>query len=295
MDKALLRLLAMRMRGGLRQRLMQVLSLRGALLFAALGGIIWLLIATRGPIPTGSLFDAGGVDSPVLRAQISTYMPLSLLGMTLLTVLLTTGPSFHFSPAEINLLFVGPFKRRDLILYKFIAYAAGAALSAALIAPFAQAQTGSGLSAFIAAFLTLVFVQLNSSAAGMAWQAVEGHRFARFKWPVTAVVFALAVAAMIYAWAAPDRTVFDLMSGVRHSWIGTVILFPYIVFSELFLARGHFQQMAIWAAMAVLINAALLWAVIKLDGRTFERTLSENTRMSDRWERMRQGGSFWAT
>ncbi|MEM9268849.1 MAG: hypothetical protein AAGA78_07930, partial [Pseudomonadota bacterium] len=42
-----------------------------------------------------------------------------------------------------------------------------------------------------------------------------------------------------------------------------------------------------------LINAALLWAVIVLDGRTTDRALREHTLMSNRWERMRQGGSFF--
>ena len=295
MDAALLRLLVMRMRGGLRLRLMQFLSLRGALLFLALGGIFWLLIATGTLAPNAQFFGGAGLDSQAIRVQISTFMPLALFGMTLLTVFLTTGPSFHFSPTEINFLFVGPFSRRDLILYKFIAYAAGAALSAALIAPFAQAQTGSVLSAFIAAFLTLLFVQLNSAAVGMAWQAFEGNRLARVKWPATAMVSAIAVAALIHAWAVPDRSVFDLLSDVRHSWIGTVILLPYIVFAELFLARTLFEQMAIWATTAALINAALLWVVVRLDGRTFERSLMANTRLSNRWERMKQGGSFWAT
>jgi hypothetical protein len=215
--------------------------------------------------------------------------------MTLLTVLLSTGPSFHFSPTEVNLLFVGPFSRRDLILYKFIAYATGAALSAALSAPFAQSQTGSILSAFIAAFLTLLFVQLNSAAVGMAWQAFEGNRLARLKWPVTAVVCVFALAAMIYAWTAPDHSISGLLSDLRHSWIGSIVLIPFIVFAELFLARAHFPQLALWATIAILINFALLWAVIKLDGRTSEFSLRENTRLSDRWDRMKQGGSFWAT
>ncbi|MBD3625281.1 MAG: hypothetical protein HUJ24_07855 [Rhodobacteraceae bacterium] len=295
MDAALLRLLAMRMRGGLRLRLMQLVSLRGALFFLALGGIIWLQIATGESDQNVRLFGGAGLDPLAMRDQISTFMPLGLLGMTLLTVALTTGPSFHFSPTEINFLFVGPFSRRDLILYKFIAYTAGAALSAALIAPFAQAQTGSALSAFTATLLTLLFVQLNSAAAGMAWQAFEGNRLARIKWPASAMVFAIAVAAMMHAWAVPDRNVFDLLSDVRHSWAGTVILMPYIVFTELFLARTYVSHMAFWATLAVLINAALLWAVVMLDGRTSERALSENTRLSDRWERIKQGGSFWAT
>ncbi len=295
MDAALLRLLAMRMRGGLRLRLMQVVSLRGALLLLAMVGIVWLLVASREAVPNAELLDIARFDSEAMHAQISTFMPLGLLGMTLLTVVLTTGPSFHYSPTEINFLFVGPFSRRDLILYKFIAYAAGAGLSAALLAPFAQAQTGSVLSAFLAAFLTLLFVQLNSAAAGMAWQAFEGNRLARLKWPATAALFVFAVGAIIYAAAAPDRTIFDLLSELRHSWIGTVILIPYIVFTELFLARTQSSHLAFWGIMAVLINVALLWAVVRLDGRTSERSLRDNARLSDRWERMKQGGSFWAT
>jgi hypothetical protein len=295
MDASLLRLLAMRMRGGLRLRLMQMVSLRGALFFLAFGGIIGLLITTGQLDPTKQLFGGASLDPAAVRAQIHTFMPLAMLGMTLLTVLLSTGPSFHFSPTEINLLFVGPFSRRDLLLYKFIAYAAGAALSAALIAPFAQSQTGSALSAFAATFLTLLFVQLNSAAVGMAWQAFEGNRLARLKWPAAALLCVVALAAILHAWVAPDHSISGLLSDVRHSWIGTVILLPYIVFAELFLARAHFPELALWAALAILINAVLLWAVIKLDGRTSEFALREHTRQSDRWERMKQGGSFWAT
>ncbi len=295
MDAALLRLLAMRMRGGLRLRLMQLVSLRGALFFLALGGIIVLLIASGQMEPTSQLFGGASLESQAIRAQIETFMPLAMLGMTLLTVLLSTGPSFHFSPTEINLLFVGPFSRRDLLLYKFIAYAAGAALSAALIAPFAQSQTGSALSAFTATFLTLLFVQLSSAAVGMAWQAFQGNRLARLKWPATAVVCVIVLAAIIHAWIAPDRSISGLLSDVRHSWIGTVILLPYIVFAELFLTRAQFPDLALWAVLAILINVVLLWAVIKLDLRTSEFSLRENTRLSDRWERMKQGGSFWAT
>ena len=62
MAPALLRLLAMRMRGGLRLRLMQVVSLRGALFFLALGGIIWLLIATGEPVPNMRLFGGAGLS-----------------------------------------------------------------------------------------------------------------------------------------------------------------------------------------------------------------------------------------
>jgi len=295
MTPALLRLLMMRLRGGLRQRLIQLTSLRGLLFFLAFGGIIWLLVVTYSTsADIGNLTDAA-LDRQALSTQISTFMPLGMLGMTLLTVALATGPTFHFSPAEINFLFAGPFRRRDLIIYKFSAYVAGVTLSCALITPFAQAQTGSALSAFIASLLTLIFVQLNSAVIGMAGQALEGSRLARMRYPVIALLFAVAVATALYAWTAPDRSVFDLLSEFRHSWIGTIILLPYIVFAELFVAPSHFPHLAVWATIAVLINAALLVIVIMLDARTTDRALKENARQSDRWERMKQGGSFWAT
>ena len=293
MDAALFRLLFMRLRGGFRQRLIQLTSLRGLLFFLAFVGIIWLLVVTNGsPSDTGSMADAA-LDRQALSTQISTFMPISMLAMSLLTVALTTGPTFHFSPTEINFLFTGPFRRRDLILYKFGAYVAGATLSSALIAVFARDQTGSALAAFIAALLTIIFIQLNSAVIVMAAQTLEGSRLARIRYPVIALLFAVAVASLIYAWTAPGRSFFDLLSAFRHSSVGTVILIPYIVFAELFVASS-LPKLAFWASVAFLINAALLRAVVMLDARTTDRALSENARESVRWERVSQGGSYWA-
>ena len=71
-------------------------------------------------------------------------------------------------------------------------------------------------------------------------------------------------------------------------------MIPYIVFAQLFVAPSV-SDFALWALIAVVINAALLRAVIMLDARTTDRSLAENARLSNRWERIKQGGSFWAT
>ena len=295
MDSALFRLLLMRLRGGIRLRLIQLKTLRGLLFSVAFCGIIWLLlVANSSSVETGFLADAAS-DRQALSTQISTYMPLGMLAMSLLTVVLSTGPTFHFSPTEINFLFTGPFRRRDLIIYKFSAYVAGATLSSALITIFAQSQTGSALTAFIASLLTLVFVQLNSAVIGMTGQALEGSRLAQFRWPAIALLCAAATATVVHAWMTPERSLSDLLFEFRHSWIGTIILLPYIVFAELFVAPSLFPHLFVWASIAVLINAALLYLAIKLDARTTDRALKENARQSDRWERVKQGGSFWAT
>lgn len=293
MNPALSQLLILRLRGGLRQRLQQLASLRGLLFSLAFGAIIWFLFASNNSSDAG-LFGTAALDRQTLSAQINTFMPLSMLGLSLLTVLMTTGPTFHFSPNEINFLFTGPFRRRDLILYKFGAYVAGVAMTSAFVTLIAPSQTGSALSVFIATLLTLVFVQLNSAVIGMAGHALDGSRFAKLRWPATVLICVIAVATVLYAWVMPDRGIIDLLSAFRHSWFGTIVLIPYIVFAELYVAPSV-AQLVFWALVAVIVNVALLYAVIVLDARTTDRSLAENARLSSRWERIKQGGSFWAT
>ncbi|MFQ6550304.1 putative ABC exporter domain-containing protein [Aestuariibius sp. 2305UL40-4] len=293
MDAALCRLLMLRLRGGLRQRLLQLASVRGLLFTLAFGAVIWFLIVSNGSSGT-SVFASAALDRQAFGEQIITFMPFSMLGLSLLTVLMTTGPTFHFSPNEVNFLFTGPFRRRDLILYKFAAYVAGVTLSSVFVTLIAPPQIGSALSVFIATLLTLVFVQLNSAVISMTGHALDGSRLARIRWPATALLCITAAATLLYAWAMPDRGIIDLLSEFRYSWIGTIILIPYIVFAELFVAPSV-SHLALWALVAVVINAALLRAVIVLDARTTDRSLAENARLSNRWERIKQGGSFWAT
>ena len=293
MDPALRQLLILRLRGGLRQRFLQLASVRGLLFSLAFGAIIWFLIASNGST-SASFLGVASLDRHALSDQILTFMPLSMLGLSLLTVVMTTGPTFHFSPNEINFLFTGPFRRRDLIVYKFGAYLAGVALTSAFITVIAPPQTGSAFSVFIASLLTLVFVQLNSAVISMTGHALDGSRLAKVKWPAVALLGAIVAVAMVSAWMAPDRSILALLSEFRHSWLGTIVLIPYIVFAELFEATSV-SQLALWTLLAVIINAALLHAAIILDERTTDRSLAEHARLSNRWERIKQGGSFFAT
>ena len=293
MDAALRQLLVLRLRGGLRQRLLQLASLCGALFSLAFVGIIWFLVASNSSSGT-ELFVSTALDPQISGEQLVTFLPLSMLGLSLLTVVITTGPTFHFSPNEINFLFTGPFRRQDLILYKFSAYVAGVTVSSVFITFLVQPEAGSVLPVFFSTLLTLVFVQLNSAVIGMAGHVLDGSRFAWMRWPSIGVLGAFAVGTVLCAWAMPDRGIFDLLSEFRHSWIGTIVLIPYIVFAQLF-AAPSMSVLAFWALIAVVINFALLRAAILLDAQTTDRSLAENAKLSNRWERIKQGGSFWAT
>ena len=295
MDRALARLLFLRFRGGIRHRLGQLASPRGAVFLLAIGGILWLLLGTG----TSSLGDGSGgaplQDPNSLREHVSTFMPLGLLGLTLFTVFVSRGRAFHFSPNEINFLFAGPFTRHDLIVYKFCAYLAGAILSAAIVVPFVPAKTTTALATFTGSLLTILFIQLSSAAIGMFAQAFEGGWITRARRPALVLALAMAAAAMFYARWTSDNNILEVLSMLRQSWLGTIVLAPFIVFAKLVLARKIFPDLAAWATAAIIINAALLLAIIALDGRTADRSLSENHRLSNRWNRIRQGGSFWAS
>jgi len=295
MDQALVRLLFFRFRGGIRHRLRQLASPRGVVFLLALGGIAWLLLGTASSSPGAGLVGAPLRDPVSLREHVGTFMPLGLLGLTLFTVFVATGRAFHFSPNEINFLFVGPFTRRDLIVYKFCAYLAGAILSATIITPFVSARTSPALATFTGSVLTVLFIQLSSAAIGMFAQAFEGGWITRVRRPAFVLALVMAAAVMFYVRATSDSDILALLSAFRRSWPGTIILAPFIVFAKLFLARNIFPDLIVWTTAAIIINAALLLAIIVLDGRASDRSLSESSRVSNRWNRIRQGGSFWAS
>jgi len=295
MDRALARLLFLRFRGGVRHRLRQLASPRGAVFLLAIGGIVWLLLGTGTPSPGDGLGGGPLQDPNSLREHVGNFMPLGLLGLTLFTVFVARGRAFHFSPNEINFLFTGPFSHRDLIVYKFCAYLAGAILSAAIVVPFVPARTGTALATFTGSLLTILFIQLSSAAIGTFGQAFEAGWITRARRPALVLVLAMAAAAMFYAGATSDSNILDVLSIFRQSWLGTIVLAPFIVFAKLFIARKIFPDLIMWTTAAIIINACLLLAIIALDDRTADRSLSESRRLSNRWNRIRQGGSFWAS
>ena len=295
MDAALSQLLFLRLRGGLRYRLHQFASLRGALFLLGSAGIVWLILGTDLMAPGDGTSRLGLQNPNDLRAHIQDFLPLALFGAFLFTVCASTGPALHFSPNEINFLFSGPFSRRSLVVYKVCAYFAGAVLSAAIFTLLMPERASSGFAAFAGSLLTLLFVQLSSAAFNTFALAFEDSPLMRVRRPAIVLLSALATAALLYVTATTDKTLFDVLTGFRHSWLGAVLLAPFAVFANLFLAQSLFPDLMLWAGCAIAINAGLLLVIIRFDGRAADHALLASRRLSNRWARMRQGASFWAS
>ena len=295
MDAALSRLLLLRLRGGVRYRLSQFATLRGVAFLLVLAAIVSLVVGVGVSIPSDELSRIPLQDPNNLREHISNYMPLGLFAACLFTVFAATGPALHFSQNEINFLFAGPFSRRSLVIYKCCAYFVGAILSAGIFALLIPPRASTGLAAFTGSLLTLLFIQLSSAAFSMFGHAFESSRLMRARQPAILLLLTVVSATIVYVMATTDKNILDLLSGFRHSWLGTILVAPFAVFAELFLAQKIFPDLVAWAVPAITINAALVLVIIALDGRTTDRSLSESRRLSTRWARMKQGASFWAS
>jgi len=295
MQAALSKLLLLRMYGGVRYRLRQLATLRGMLFLLVIAGIVWLLLSRHAWSPGDDLSGMSLQHPHRLRRQISIFLPLALLGASLFTAFVATGRAIYFSPSEINFLFAGPFSRRDLLVYKFCAYLAGAVLSAAILTLLIPPRASTAVAAFIGSLLTLLFIQLSSAALGMLALALEDRRATPAQGAVILLLLAVAAGAIICVIAVTGNNIVDVLTAFRHSRLGTIVLAPFIVFAQLFLAKKIFPDLVGWTVVAVAINGAILLTIVALDRRVSDWSLAESRRLSNRWLRIRRGSSFWAS
>ena len=163
MDRALFRLMLLRLRGGIRNRLRQLVSLRGMAFMLVILAVGWIVVRTGSTIPPGELGGVALDDADAVRASIRTYLPIGLLGAWLFNIFAATGPAFHFSQNEIDFLFAGPFSRRSLLIYKCCIFLAGLVLTAGVLVLLIPPKTSWPPAAFFAALLTPMFIQMSGA------------------------------------------------------------------------------------------------------------------------------------
>src|SRR4051794_36428968 len=115
--KALFKLVFLQFRGFFRRTLGTARSpRRAAFLLIGIGVVVlWL---------TPALYTFMAVGRNPARSHLSTYRfreiaPLALLGICLLTMISSAGDkAIAFTAGEVDMLFPGPFTRRQLLAYK---------------------------------------------------------------------------------------------------------------------------------------------------------------------------------
>ena len=285
---ALARLAGFRLRAAFRTRARRLASARGVLSVLAIVAVGWFVVRS---LHGAHAFGAPAV--PAVAARDGTLLSLGLLGGVLFTVLTSTGPALHFSPAEMNILFSAPLRRHVLVLYRYASYLFGALLSAGLLVLLIPPAEIGRLRMFLAVLFTLVFVQLASTVVSCASSIV------RRRWPMLpgrriAIVALLLAAGLVGAYLLLGRsTPGALLTGLVASPIARIALAPFGVFAGLYVPGESMPELVARLALASLMLAALLALIIRLDEHLHEEISSASLAAHARWQSILAGGSLW--
>ncbi len=287
MDRALWLLLWLRLWGWERRLRRNLHSVKGALL-AAVGLLLFgfcLLPVTLTPRPPMSADQL---------ASVRLYGPLALLGYCVLTLLFSTGErAVWFSPAEVNLLFCGPFSRRQLLVYK-IAAGFGMSLFSALVFLVAILRLRTALFAagYIGLVLGLWFVQLFSMLLVLLATMVGVQAYSRRRRVVLALLLLLILVALLPLGSdAVRRPPGELLEEVVRAPMVQVVLLPLRPIVEASTAERLWPDLVQWTLLGLAVNGALLALVLALDAQYLESAAAASERLYARLQQLRGGGA----
>jgi hypothetical protein len=281
---ALFKLMRLQGRGMFRRTLRGATTPRGAV-FYAVGVLIfavWLM----------SLGIAGNRPRPAL-SHVRAIAPLMLLAICLLSALTSAGErAIAFTGGEVDFLFPGPFRRRQLLAYKLTKSTIANLFTALLMSVALQRYVTLWFASYVGVLLSLLFIQFVSTSLLLLAQTVTEKAFSRGrKWALAGVVL-LVVLGLRGVVGLGSANFPALAEQFGASETGKVLLAPFNVYGRVITAERIFPDMLQWASVAVLMNAALLAVVIHLDANYLEAAAGATQRRYERLRRIRGGGAM---
>jgi hypothetical protein len=263
-------------------------ALRGAktprrMLLFALGGVI--IVLWLGP----SLFMQNRLP-PSDPQRIRTVAPFALLGICLLTLISSAGDrAISFTPGEVDMLFPGPFTRRQLIVFKLTKSTCAAALSALFLSFFLQRHAKWWPACYVGVLLTLLFIQFFSINAVLIAQTVGTAVASRWK---TGIAIATVIVGAMVARHLSDSTnggdLLGWMKRIDAVPAAHLLLLPFALFGWVITAAGP-VELAKLGTIAVAIDAGLLALAMRLDENYLEAATVASARRSAQLQRIRGG------
>jgi len=229
---------------------------------------------------------------------VQDVAPVLLLATCLLQAFTSGGDkAIAFTPPEVDFLFPGPFTRRQLLAYKIAKSIAGMAFSATLLSVVLLRHAAHWGQAWVGLFLAMLFLQLVGMAITLAGQSVGERAYTRWRKVLLAIVLIGVGVAVLPAMANQGARpgFFEVARTLRSSRVGGVVLAPLEVFGRLFTAEQWWTTGLTYAALAVVIDAALLAIVFYLDADYLEAAANRSAVVYDRIRRIRQGGVIAAS
>ena len=272
MDGALWLLLRLRLGGFLRRWSRSLGTVKG-LLLALVGSLLYL------PMIVSSVF-APRFQLTAQLALVRRHGALGLFAFCLLNLILTSDErAIYFTPAEVEFLFTGPFRRRQLLLYKMVSGLFSSLLVALLMTFLFAHHANSFLCAFAGLFLMIELMVLLAMAVGLLVSTVGAFAFNRQRKVLLAAVAGLAIAVLL-PWG---RDAFaggeiDLLDRLEGSAVLRVVTWPFRPPVMAFTSEGFWPDLAGWSLLGLVVLATLAIAVLALDAEYYEATAAASAR-----------------
>src|SRR5207253_2323481 len=173
---------------------------------------------------------------PIIRISV----PLFLLALVLLSVGTGWGEAaIYFSPADVDFLFPGPFRRRDLLLYKLAQSIRSSLLAGSFFAIFAVRYAPLLAGAWLGSVLTLLFLNAFTLAMTLLGQIVSQRADSRWRRIVLAAMALLIGLGLASTFKDFDAfRLIDSLSRFSESLAGSILLAPFEVFPRIVTSPG---------------------------------------------------------
>ena len=284
MHPALYTLMRLTWRGTWRRLFRGLRRPRGIFFF--LIGAGFLLIGLLPVLLTGA---ARNPDGP---ATLRAGAPMAILALCLLNLLGSAGnKAIYFKPAEVDLLFPGPFTRRDLLVFKILSALTAMLFSAALFSVWLLPMSHFWLAMFLGVALALMFVQLFHMALSLIAATAGEHAYTRGRRIVLGVLFVAIALAVTQTFAgARVGIATNWARAFQESMLGGIILAPLRAFAETMAAETLYPGLIVWGSLALLVDIALAGVVVMLDTNFLEASTVASQKVYERVQRARRGG-----
>ncbi len=215
----------------------------------------------------------------------------ALFAFSLLTILTSTAESgVFFMPAEVDMLFPGPFRRRELLIYRIVSLCAGGSLVALVFSAILLRCVTYWIAAYVGLALGLIFLNLLQLALGILASTLAEAAYTRWRKVV------LVAGLLLLAWGISQalRTAdgggpVAIASALRTSLPGRILLAPFDVIAHAATATRLFPDFIGWTLVAVHMNVGMLWLILSLDSNYMEKSIGASQRMYERLQRARRG------
>ena len=238
-----------------------------------------------------SSFIAPRIQTENQLASIREFGPLALFAYCLLNVLLSSGErAVTYSPAEVSFLFSGPYRPRQILLYRIVGGTIAAILTSVVMTMAFAHHASHFHSALVGLFLALELLYLFSMSVGLLFGTLSALAFGLWR-KIVLIGLLLLVVSVFYplgeaALALPPS---EIASKLITNPVFAVLLIPFKPAVMAFASDRVLSELVPWTALGLLVNACFLLFNLLLNAQFLEVSAQTSAKVYSRLQKARAG------